>query len=68
MKGLAITTIGALILAVVALILLWFFVSGTISIAQNGAKDAVSSIISALCTHVIGAVGTGFAQSIGLCK
>ncbi len=54
MKGLAISTIVALVLALLAIVLLWFFVGGGINLITQGLPQALNQISSAICSKTYG--------------
>lgn len=62
MKGLAISTVGALILAVLALVLLWLFVAGGINVITQGLPQAQKQITSAICSHQYGSLSFAFCK------
>lgn len=62
MKGLAISTVGALILAIVALVFLWLFVGGGITLITQGLPQFMSQISSVVCSKAFGFVSFIFCR------
>lgn len=67
MKGIEVSTIVGIVLAVLALAILWFIVSDAVPLAKQLAESATSRIVQTVCSRVFG-WAVFLAQLGGLCK
>jgi uncharacterized membrane protein YkgB len=65
-KGIAVETIGYLVLAIVALILIWIFLSKLAPYVTDAIYDVINGFVCYMCDSILG-WWKGAAQLVGFC-